>query len=233
MTQDELFLDGEADAWFSRNAALMRNREDAQSDPVLGLLHRYNIRPREVLDIGASNGYRTHWLVDLYGSVAVAIDPSAKAVKDGRKRYPAVVFDVGVASQLPYTSGRFDCVIVSGVFCWLDRRTLLRAIAEADRVLQDGGYLLISDFNPINCERVRYHHRDDVAIYTYKQDYSAIFRASGCYEQLAMMSFELGSSPVPAAIDPAKRFGATLLRKDLTSGYPTTDYVSLRNATVG
>jgi len=223
MPQDEIFTAGEADAWFERNAPGMRARDDASRDPILRVLQQYGVRPRKALEIGASIGYRMHLLADVFGSEATAIEPSVKAVEDGRSRYPAVKFDVGVATELPYASATFDCVIVCGVFCWLDRAHLLQGVAEADRVLQDGGYLIIGDFHPLRPERVRYHHRTDVEVYTYKQDYAAIFRAAGTYELLAAEVFEHGDFEPRPTIPPHDRFGTTLLRKDLASGYVTKD----------
>jgi SAM-dependent methyltransferase len=223
MAQDEIFTDGEADAWFERNAFAMKARTDSDRDPILRVLAQYGVRPATALEIGASNGYRMHLMAETIGARCTAIEPSVKAVEDGRSRYPAVKFDVGTASPLPYAAGSFDCVVVCGVFCWLDRSALLQGIAEADRVLKDGGHLIIGDFHPLRPERVRYHHRSDVEVFTYKQDYAAIFRAVNTYELLAAEVFEHGVFEPRPVIPPHERFGVTLLRKDLSSGYLTQD----------
>jgi SAM-dependent methyltransferase len=221
MPQDDVFTAGEADAWFERNTSAMQARTEAGNDPILKVLLQYGVRPATALEIGASNGYRMHLMTEVLGSKSTAIEPSVKAVEDGRSRFPAVKLDVGTASPLPYESASFDCVIVCGVFCWLDRAALLQGVAEADRVLKDGGHLVIGDFHPLRPERVRYHHRKDVEVFTYKQDYAAIFRATNIYELLAAEIFEHGAFEPRPEIPPHDRFGVTLLRKELTRGYLT------------
>jgi len=221
MSQETHFTKGEADAWFERNMSAMQKRTDVEKDPVLRVMNQYQLRPVRALEIGASNGYRMHVMREAFGTEAHAIEPSAKAVADGKQKYPEVHFETGVASPLPYATGEFDCVVVCGVFCWIDRSQLLQAVSEADRVLKNGGHLLIGDFMPPRPERVRYHHREDAEIYTYKQDYSAMFRAAGIYELLASEVFDhAGFVPKPE-IAQHDRFAVTLLRKDWTEGYLT------------
>jgi SAM-dependent methyltransferase len=223
MSQDDVFTSGEADAWFMRNAHVMQARTDAERDPILRVLLQYGVRPATALEIGASNGYRMHLMGEVLGSQCTAIEPSVKAVKDGRSRFSGVKFDIGVASELPYATSSFDCVVVCGVFCWLDRAHLLQCVAEADRVLKEGGHLIIGDFHPLRPERVRYHHRSDVEVFTYKQDYAAIFRVANTYEFLAAEVFEHGGFEPRPEIPPHDRFGVTLLRKELSRGYLTKD----------
>ena len=223
MSQNDVFTTGEADAWFERNAHVMQARTDAERDPILKVLLQYGVRPAAVLEIGASNGYRMHLMDEVFGSQCTAIEPSVKAVEDGRSRFPGVKFDIGLASPLPYESAAFDCVIVCCVFCWIDRSVLLQGVAEADRVLKPGGHLIIGDFHPLRPERVRYHHRSDVEVFTYKQDYAAIFRAANTYELLAAEVCEHGIFEPRPEIPPHDRFGVTLLRKELDRSYLTKD----------
>ena len=42
---------------------------------------------------------------------------------------------------------------------------MLRSVAEIDRVLPDGGFLLIGDFYPSLPQRVRYHHLPDQDVF--------------------------------------------------------------------
>jgi ubiquinone/menaquinone biosynthesis C-methylase UbiE len=221
MSQDEVFVSGEADAWFERNASAMHGWRDAAADPILRMLRRYGARPATVLEVGASNGYRLNWIQEAFGAQCTGIDPSAKAVEDGRSHYPGVKLDVGVASQLPYDSASFDCVVVCSVFHWLDRAALLQGIAETDRVLKDGGLLVLADFQPLAPERVHYHHREDVEVFTYKQDYAAIFRASNVYELLSAEVVDHATFAPRADLLPYERFGVSLLKKELSRGYLT------------
>jgi SAM-dependent methyltransferase len=106
------------------------------------------------------------------------------------------------------------------VFCWVDRAMLARAVAEIDRMVADDGHLLIADFRPDSPSRRRYHHRQDVEVFTYKQDYAACFEGLGFYFRLqdAVIAHD---SAAGAAIPPVEtipeqdRWGFALLRKNL------------------
>lgn len=52
-----------------------------------------------------------------------------------------------------------------------------------------GGYLVLSDFLPDFNQRRWYHHLPDKKVYTYKQDYPAIFLASGLYKEVTRAIF--------------------------------------------
>jgi SAM-dependent methyltransferase len=123
----------------------------------------------------------------------------------------------GSMASLPIDE-RFDLVIVNFVFHWVDRSSLLQSIAEVDRVVADGGWLLIGDFLPAIPAKVPYHHLPDEPMYTYKQDYSEIFRASGGYRVVGLVT---GNHARQAReTDERNRIGTWLLRKQLDVLYP-------------
>src|ERR1700751_2390417 len=181
MLQDAHFSEGEGDAWYERN----RDSYDAERDPVIHTLRCQNIRPPAILEIGPSQGARLAELHKRYQAQVAGVDPSAAAVADGRRSFPVIQFFVATAKSLPLADELYDLVIVNAVFHWIDRRSLLASAAEIDRVLNPDGHLLIGDFAPFEPKRSRYHHRPDLEIYTYKQDYAAIFLATAGYRLLA------------------------------------------------
>ena len=209
-TQDEIFTASEADQWFERNKHVLQRLDDG--DIPLRLAELYKLAPRSVLEIGAANGYRVAEIARRTGARAVAIEPSPRAIEDGRTRFPNVEFHQGQARELP-VEGTFDLVIVHFVLHWIDRRNLLRCVAEIDRVVADGGCLLIGDFHPWHPARNKYHHLPDADVMTYKQDYSQIFVATEQYQPVGMLTgygFQLD-----AAVPDDRRAGVTLLRKRL------------------
>jgi SAM-dependent methyltransferase len=118
-----------------------------------------------------------------------AVEISADAIGDGRKRYPDIEFLSGLACDLPVETGRqLDLVIISFVLHWIDRSTLLRSVAEIDRVVRPLGHLVIADFLRAAPERVDYHHLPGADVWTYKQDYAEVFVASSLYEHLAIVT---------------------------------------------
>lgn len=215
MLQDTIFSKGEGDAWFERNPQSYQ----ADQDPILRTLLSHAIQPLDVLEIGASRGARLAEIRNRYHANATAVEPSERAVAEGRRSFPEIQFFVSTAKSLPLPDENYDCVIVNSVFHWIDRKSLLGSIAEIDRVLKPNGYLLIGDFAPYSPKKVRYHHRPDAEIYTFKQDYSAIFLATAGYILLSQQIIGHTSPESTQEISEYERFSITLLKKLPTGIY--------------
>jgi hypothetical protein len=87
---------------------------------------------------------------------------------------------------------------------------LFPAIAEADRVLINGGFLAITDLDPIHRHKRPYHHKD--GLFSYKQDYSEMFTASGMYFMVSKTSFSHRRPNFD--LDGSERVSTTLLFKE-------------------
>lgn len=205
--------------WFERNRAAL-DQADPQTDLILRLADLYELKPRSVLEIGASNGFRLA-VFAARGSRAVGVEPSEKAILDGRARFPGVELRQGLVEDVPVDE-RFDLVIVNFVFHWIDRASILGAIAEVDRTVADGGYLFIGDFLPSNLVKRQYHHLPGQDLYTFKQDYAAIFTASGLYHRIALLTGLYSRSVPMADVPEGDRSGTWLLQKSLGSLYTET-----------
>jgi ubiquinone/menaquinone biosynthesis C-methylase UbiE len=209
--QDEIFSASEGNRWFERNKSNLE-KFDSETDWPMKLIELYHLRPQKVLEVGASNGVRLAAIAERYQSLTVAVEPSADAVQDGQTRFPHVVFKQGVAHDIP-VPGEFDLVIVNFVLHWIDRRNLLRSIAEIDRLLVEGGFLIIGDFFPANATRVSYHHLPGQEIYTYKQNYATVFLASGLYKMIGLLTGEHASHTLRANVSDHDCVCVWLLRK--------------------
>jgi SAM-dependent methyltransferase len=216
-SQDQIFAAHEGDKWFERNQDAL-NGFDSETDLPLKLIELYNLSPRSVLEIGAANGCRLAVISERYKSRAVAVEPSVEAVLAGKARFPRVEFIRAVASAIPLQES-VDLIIVNFVFHWIDRTNLLRSVAEIDRLLVDGGYLIIGDFCPSNPTKVVYHHLPDQKVYTYKQNYSATFLASGLYHSVCLMTGDHASKVPEGDISENDRISTWLLRKMLNEHY--------------
>ena len=220
MSQDSVFLESEGDHWFERNYRAL-GAFDAFVDLPFRLMDLYELQPQSVLEIGAANGFRLAAIHKRNGARAVAVEPSEQALLDGQKRFPFITFIRAGASAIPL-SDVFDLVIVNFVFHWIDRQYLLGAVAEADRLVRPGGHLLIGDFYPANRLSVRYHHREDEALYTFKQNYAATFVASGLYHPVALLTADHKQGMLRAAVAENDRIGTWLLKKELFGHYLET-----------
>lgn len=215
--QVAIFAQTEGDRWFERNRASLTSC-DVEHDFPLRLIELYSLRPRSVLEIGASNGFRVAALAARGVRDAVAVEASAAAIRDGAARFPDVQFIRATADAIPLHR-TFELVIVNFVLHWVDRTRLLTSVGEIDRLVADGGYLLLGDFHPARPTRVPYHHLPDQAVYTYKQAYGIVFRASGLYQPIAMLSGDHTGHELRANVPEDDRVATWLLRKSLQGNY--------------
>ena len=217
MLQDEVFLRSEGDSWLVRNRNALSGF-DPSADLPLRLMELYGLRPESVLEIGAANGFRLAAIYRRTRARMVAVEPSAQAIREGQASYPFVTFVHGTADAVPLRDC-YDLVVMNFVFHWIDRATLLRSAAELDRLVSDGGFLIIGDFQPANRLRVPYHHLKDAGVYTYKQDYSELFRSSGLYHPVGLLTAHHATKRLDGAVADNDRIGAWLLRKQLPNHY--------------
>jgi SAM-dependent methyltransferase len=97
----------------------------------------------------------------------------------------------------------------------MDRALLHRVIAEADRVLKEGGMIAILDFDPdAPCVRP-YRHSQGVD--TFKMDYSTMFTCDPAYVLVEKLSFSQDDSRWIA--DAQQRIGLWICRKSVELGY--------------
>jgi cyclopropane fatty-acyl-phospholipid synthase-like methyltransferase len=180
-SQDEVFRRGEADAWFRRNRAALE-AFDPNRDPITRAVAQAELQPRRILEYGCSLGRRLSWLTDHYGASGVGIEPSDEALREARARDQRVAWLQGTMDDHPpLPGGRVDLVVCSFVLHWVDRRRLLSSLSNLDAQVEDGGFVVISDFFPDHAQRREYHHLPGQGVYTYKADYPAMLLATGVY----------------------------------------------------
>lgn len=226
MLQDKVFSDFEGDRWFECNRRTL-NAFDASADLPLKLIGLYGFTPERVLEIGAANGFRLAAIHQSTGAEVVAVEPSAQAVLNGKASFPFITFIRATASAVPLRES-FDLVIVNLVFHWIDRQSLLRAVAEVDRLVREGGYLLLGDFYPANQLQVRHHPLKNRELYIYKQNYAATFLASGLYHPVSLVTAEDSTNELKCRVGEHERIGVWLLRKDSCGHYIETGVNGVR-----
>lgn len=224
MTQSDIFEKGEGDEYFKRNLEYLNNPEMIKNDPPLSFIKEYNIQPKNILEIGAMNGFRLNEIYKNYKDTnCVGIEPSKAAVLDGHRRFPHIKLVRGLVEKLSFKDNSFDLVIINFVFHWIDRASLFLAVSEIDRVLDNGGFLIIGDFHPDTAGKFAYKHLSENQIFTYTQNYPGIFIASELYALIGMISgIKLShylSQKIDAVVSSDRRMGFFLLKKDLYSHY--------------
>lgn len=210
-SQEDIFAAFEGNRWYERNRGSLE-QFDAEKDLPIRIMELYTLNPEKILEIGAADGSRLAHLAERYKAVTVAIEPSIDAVDQGRIRFPGIEFIRGVAHKIPL-QGSFDLIIVNFVLHWVDRNNVLRCVAEIDRLLGDGAYLIIGDFLPSNFIKVPYHHLPGSEVYTFKQDYAGIFLASGGYRPIGLLTSDHSSGALSSDVPENERAGVWLLKK--------------------
>jgi ubiquinone/menaquinone biosynthesis C-methylase UbiE len=114
---------------------------------VYGLLAEAgDLRGRRVLDVGCGTGTLAAWLAQDAAARVWGVDPSPEMLDVARRKVPAGVgLKEGRAEALPFRDGWFERVVMMLVLHHVDRG---RASAEVQRVLGEGGRLVIGTFAP-------------------------------------------------------------------------------------
>lgn len=206
--QNDIWFHSEGDNWFTRNKNILETRKDLAGF----MLDLYDIKPRRVLEIGCSNGYRLASFHKKYGCEVIGVEPSVKAIADGKAKWPFIKFIRGMCETFEL-KGHVDLVIVNFVFHWIARENLIKSIERIDSVLGKNGFLLIGDFGTENFIKRGYHHLQDEDVYTYKQQYQQMFISSGLYKELAKISFNHDIGNLSADIDNSNVGTVNLLKK--------------------
>jgi SAM-dependent methyltransferase len=219
-TQKQAFVEYEADGWFDRNIQYIKTYEPG-SDRILALLKEYKFEKGNLLEVGCSAGHRLNGVrTAIPGCAAYGIEPSRKAVEFGREHFPGVSIEAGTADDLSaFGTGSMDIVVVGFVFYVIDRAIVFKVISEVDRVLKNGGLLIIADFFSESPLKNEYSYIKDFKAYSFKQNYEEIFTASRMYYLLDKSTLNHLTRLPDASDDYYNKYSITLLKKDILASY--------------
>src|SRR5215468_4534914 len=175
MKQAEAFLTGAGDAWHKRNKG-----KPLIPDPVLDAIEACKIRPKSVLELGCGTGWRLAEIDRLYKPLhLVGHEPSAEAVQN---RLVPNVFKSDALSAVSYIKKDFYDLVIFGFCLYLvDREDLMMIGAHTDRILKDGGHIVIHDFldGGVEAYRVAYKHKE--GIWSYHMHYPMLWLSNPAY----------------------------------------------------
>jgi len=214
--QQKIFLAGEGDAWYERNADNLAQRMD-KPDRTVELIAALPETPSRILEVGCSDGWRLEKISKLGSAIKLyGIDPSASAVQAACARAVTINAERTTADSLPYSDQYFDVVIYGGCLCWCDPGSLFRIACEGDRVLRDKGHVLIIDFLPSRPYRNPYHHQPGMA--TYKMDYRRLFTWHPAYTCVHHEVFSSTGDNADRSLD--NRMAVSMLYKASDDAFP-------------
>jgi SAM-dependent methyltransferase len=106
--------------------------------------HIKGFTPKSILEIGAANGWRLKQLRAKYGCKITGIDPSVEAIKAASA--DGIHIDLGTCDRLPYKDESFDLIIFGFCLCFISPEDWFDMVKESNRVLRNGGLILLYDF---------------------------------------------------------------------------------------
>lgn len=214
----EQALRDDGDGYHTRNHAGIGTIADPAFS-ALELLHR--VSPiGSVLEIGCTTGFRLEKARVAFGARCAGLEISPSAVEEGRTRYPQVQIELGAAPRdLDRWAGeQFDVVIVGHFEYLLPREELFGLAAAVDRLVVDGGHIIVMDFlHPTPMSADYRHHRD---LRVFKHDPSAPWLWSPTYTLVQRQVYDVSESP-EACVDPRAWQTVDVLRKlSVDEAYP-------------
>jgi ubiquinone/menaquinone biosynthesis C-methylase UbiE len=211
-TQKAIFLEGEGDCYFDRNATKVF---DPSLDPIIRTLVEFGAKPKRILEVGCGTADRLAALETMFAGDCLGIEPSRKAVSHAKTKYPSVRVHVGTAEQLPFQNNEFDLLIYGFCLYLCDPSDHFAIVCSADRVLKDKGLIAIFDFLPRQPFKNPYSHRP--GLFSYKMCWSRMFSAHPSYRLLSRRYLEHGNA---RTFEADQMLAVDLLRKDTSSAFP-------------
>ena len=202
----------EGDQWFKRNQPLFSKNSHSIADCILPFINDEN----KILEIGSSDGTKLNYIskklphlsLDLYG-----VDPSKEAIKSGNIDFPEINLSIGTSDHLEFTNNFFDLIIIGSCFYLIDRELIYKTISEIDRLLKEGGYLVITDFDTPYPVKLEYSHFK--GMFSYKNDYSNFFLGGSHYDLIQKTPHGRSKSNFDSDIN--DRTSTSILYKELFS----------------
>ena len=173
LSQKKIFLNKEGNAYFLRNRDLIRNfKKDLLTKIVEKKL--VNSNRKNILEIGCGDAGRLNYLkTKFYNNSYFGLDPSAFAIKFGKKINSKLKLKIGEASELKFEDNKFDIVIFGFCLYLCDDDDLFKISSECYRVLRENGIIIIQDFITSKLIYKDYHHAQNIK--SRKMDYIKMF----------------------------------------------------------
>lgn len=177
-------VDDSRDDWFRRNRAIISQPSALDQTSIGNAIANLALPPTgRFIDVGGANGHIAAALKRDYPDwEGVVVDVSEEACRDGKLRFPNLdFFPMDISNPLGVTFlGKFDLVIVAGVFPMIPRSNLAFAVANLDSLVDgNAGKIMIRDFaTAVPSFSVSKHGKHQKI---YKQNYGSIFEALGHY----------------------------------------------------
>jgi trans-aconitate methyltransferase len=164
------FETDDADLWYYRNKDKFL---DIDTDPIMKMISKLTIEPTCAIEFGCSDGYRLNWINKSFGSLCAGVEISDAAIRNGEKKYPDIFFLKSHIRHANLTHFRADLLIFGFCLYLVKPEHLTQVVWIADKVLEEGGHIIIWDYYSEKQFFRRYKHNEKVM--ENHMDYSSMF----------------------------------------------------------
>ena len=183
----EILENYESDNYHERNMSNLPKKNNWIAKIIAEWLQPFKKDINYILEIGCGDGSQINSLCINLDAKGVGIDPSKLAIKDADKNYGKnIIFKIGTSEKIKEESEYFDKVILGDFLYFVDKSNIYHTVAEADRVLKSGGFLVIVDFDPNFKYISDYKHAAEMT--TYKSKSIELFLSTGHYSLVNKLS---------------------------------------------
>ena len=173
--------------WFYRNKKNIINHND--DEYINELIRINNLKAKNILEIGCSNGYKLIKYKELLKSNnCFGVDLSKEAILDGKKRYKNLKLLNLSSLDINKIKLNFDLIICGFFLYQLDRKLIFQQFDLIYKKLNKNGYLLIRDFDPL----FKHTNTDfnNKKLRTFKMNYDNLLTESGLFELIYKIKYK-------------------------------------------
>ena len=174
--------------WFYRNKKNIINQND--DEHINELIRINNLKAKNILEIGCSNGYKLIQYKELLKSNnCFGVDLSKEAILDGKKRYKNLELLNLSSLDINKIKLNFDLIICGFFLYQLDRNLIFQQFDLIYKKLNKNGYLLIRDFDPL----FKHTNTDfnNKKLRTFKMNYDNLLTESGLFELIYKIKYKM------------------------------------------
>ena len=202
----------EANDYFKRNFKYHALIDDNYAD----LDFIKSLEPKSILDIGCVDGSKlNYYRKNLKTKINYGVDLSDKAIKYGKKKFKGLKLLNQSSLQINKIKINFDIIICAFFLYLLDREEVFKQFDLIHKKLNNDGYLIINDFDPLFHHTNKSDHHKNLK--TFKMKYDNFLEQSGLFKVVYKKNYTSNDRKVYKSND----ISVTIFKKiNFTRSYP-------------
>tara|TARA_B100001123_G_C14834939_1_gene837703 strand:- start:46 stop:705 length:660 start_codon:yes stop_codon:yes gene_type:complete len=181
----------EANNWYKRN--LNNCNSQIYDNRIIDLIKINKLKPKNVLEIGCADGKKLNqYQQSLNSKTCYGIDLASIAIKNGKKKYKKLKLLKLSSLEINKIKTKFDLIICGFFLYLLDREEIFNQFNLIYKQLNNNGYLIIEDFDPL-FKHTNYSIHNK-RLKSFKMSCDSFLEESGLFKLVYKISKTTGSS---------------------------------------